>query len=71
MADCLSHYYESDTAADVYEYHINVQANLRINPTGDNLPATQYEEVVEKVVEIRAIHAMEAHQSRHLQEARD
>jgi len=28
--------------------------------TGDDLPATRYEEVVEKVVEIRAMHTMEA-----------
>jgi len=71
VADCLSRYYESDTAADVHGYHDYVQADLRIDPTGDNLPATRYEEVVEKVVEIHAMHAMEARRSRCLQEARD
>jgi len=70
VADCLSRYYESDTAADVHEYHDYVQADLRIDPTGDDLPSSRYEEVVERVVETSAMRAMELRRSRQLQEAK-
>jgi len=29
IADCLSHYYKSDTSADIHEFHEYVQANRR------------------------------------------
>ena len=70
VADCLSRYYESDMAADMHEYHNYVQADLKIDPNGDDLPSSWFEEVVERVVEMTAMRAMELHRSRCLQEAK-
>ena len=39
IADCLSCYYESDTSADVHEFHEYVQANRRIDLEGEDLPS--------------------------------
>ena len=44
VADCLSRYYENDTSADVHEYYDYIQANLRINPTGEDLSSARYGE---------------------------
>jgi len=38
VADCLSRYYESNTAADVHAYHDYVQADLKVDPIGEDLP---------------------------------
>jgi len=71
VANCLSRYYENDTPADVHEYHDYVQADLRIDPTGEDLPSARYKEVVEKTVEMRAMHAMELRRSKRLQEVKE
>ncbi|RDB19217.1 Transposon Ty3-G Gag-Pol polyprotein, partial [Hypsizygus marmoreus] len=55
VADCLSRYYESDLpeeAHDVYDY---VRADQRIDPTGEDMPAHRFQEVTERVVELRAM----------------
>ena len=70
VADCLSRYYESDTAADVHAYHNYSQADLKVDPIGKDLPLAQYQEVVERTVEIHAMHAMETRRSQRLQEAK-
>jgi len=59
VANCQSQYYENDTSADIHEYYDYVQADLRIDPTGEDLPSARYEEVVEKTIEMHAMHAME------------
>ena len=71
VADCLSWYYKNDTSVDVHEYHDYIQADLRIDPTGEDLPSARYEEVVEKTVEMRAMCAMELRQSKRLQEVKE
>jgi len=63
VADCLSRYYKSDTTADVHDYHDYVQADLKVDPTGEDLPSARYQEVVERTVEMRAMHAMETQRS--------
>jgi len=70
VADCLSHYYESDTAADIHAYHDYVQAGLKVDPIGEDLPLARYQEVVERTVEMCAMHAMETQRSQQLQEAK-
>jgi hypothetical protein len=38
VADCLSHYYESDTWYDVYDVSEYVDADVQLNPTLDDMP---------------------------------
>ncbi|KAF8227593.1 hypothetical protein L208DRAFT_1145175, partial [Tricholoma matsutake] len=38
VADCLSWYYESDTVGDVHQPYKYIQADTRIDPTGEDLP---------------------------------
>ena len=71
MADCLSCYYESDTKADVHEPHEYVQANTCINPSGEDLPAQQLQEIASGVIELRAIWDTELKQSKCLQECQE
>ncbi len=71
VADCLSRYYESDTSADVHEFHDYVQADRRIDPDGEDLPMERLQEVKERVVEIRAMHAMETRRSLRLRETQE
>ena len=70
-ADCLSRYYESDTSADIYEPHEYVQADARIDPEGEDLPAERFKEIKEHVVEIRAMRAAEVRRSRRLMDRRE
>jgi hypothetical protein len=56
VADCLSRCYENDTDTDVHEPHDYVHADARIDPTGEDLPAPHFHEIMEKVIEIRALH---------------
>ncbi len=71
VADCLSRYYESDTSADVHEFHDYVQADRRIDPDGEDLPMERLQEIKERVVEIRAMHAMETWRSLWLRETQE
>jgi RNase H-like domain found in reverse transcriptase len=71
VADCLSRYYENDTEFDVYEPHEYVREDARIDPTGEDLPTTRFQEVVEQVIEIRAMREGELRRSRRLQEQRE
>jgi len=59
VADCLSRYYESDTNADIHEFHEYVQADRRIDPEGEDLPNARRQEIKERVIEIHSMHAME------------
>jgi len=38
IADCLSRYYESDTWYDVYDISEYVNADVRLDPTLDDVP---------------------------------
>ncbi|KAF8232687.1 hypothetical protein L208DRAFT_1271034, partial [Tricholoma matsutake] len=54
VADCLSQYYESDTLMDTHQPHKYVQADVCIDPAGDNLPGQWYREapsISEKIPE--------------------
>ena len=70
-ADCLSRYYESDTNADIHEFHEYVQADRRIVPDGEDLPNARRQEIKERVIEIRSMHAIEIRRTRRLQEAQE
>ncbi|KAF8237976.1 hypothetical protein L208DRAFT_1073872, partial [Tricholoma matsutake] len=71
VADCLSQYYESNTLMDTHQPHEYVQADIHIDPAGDNLPGQRYQEVTSKIIELRAIHSMEHHHSKQLQEQQE
>jgi len=71
VADCLSCYYESNTAADVHDYHDYIQADLKVDPTGEDLPSARYQEVVERTVEMRAMHAMETRRANGFKKPKD
>lgn len=70
-ADCLSHYYKSDTIVDVHDYHDYTQANLKMDPIGEDLPSAQYQEVVERTMEMHTMHAIGIQRSQWLPEAKD
>jgi hypothetical protein len=42
VANCLTRYYESDTMANVHQPHDYVQADIQIDPSGEDLPAQHY-----------------------------
>ena len=71
IADCLSRYYESDTNADVHETHEYVQVDRRIDPEGEDLPQERTQEIMERVIEIRAMQALEVRRSNRLREAKE
>jgi len=48
VADCLSHYYESNTNADIHEFHECIQADRRINSNGEDLPNARRQEIKKK-----------------------
>jgi len=52
VADCLSQYYENDTIQDVHMYNEYVQADPRIDPAGEDLPALRFKEIMDRVIEI-------------------
>ena len=68
VADCLSRYFESDTSKDVHDAHEYVNADARIDPEGEDLPQRRYQEVVERIVEIRAMQETQVRRSRRLRE---
>ncbi len=71
VADCLSRYYESDMNADIHEFHEYVQADRKIDPSGEDLPNERRQEIKERVVEIRSMRVMELQHSQRLQEAQE
>jgi hypothetical protein len=74
IADCLSHYFESDATNKTHEVHKYVRADTRIDPLGEDLPTPRFHEMKECVIEIRALRGMEIRQSHCLieqQEAQD
>ena len=71
VADCLSRYYESDTAADVHEYHEYVQVDRKLDPEGEDLPSHRVMEIMERTVEIRAMRATEERRNRRALEMKE
>ena len=59
VADCLSCYYESDNTNDTHDYHEFVQADVCIDPSGEDLPELRFQEISEHVIEIRALRDVE------------
>lgn len=55
IADCLSRYYESDTPADKHAVHDFVNADVRIDRDGDDLPRPRYAEVFGNPEYLRAM----------------
>ena len=55
VADCLSHYYESDTVQDIHLYDEYVRADARIDLAGEELPAQRFKEITGRVIEIRSM----------------
>lgn len=64
VVDSLSCYYEEDLHAYIYEPMEYVQADVQINPEGEDLPNTCYQEVTDKIIELCAIHDAAARCSR-------
>lgn len=71
VADCLSRYYESDTAADVHDASEYVQVDRKVDPEGEDLPQGRMQEIKERVVEIRAMQAIELRRSKRLNEIKE
>src|SRR5580704_8055331 len=59
VADCLSRYYESDTWYDVYDVSEYVDADVRLDPTLDNVPWNRLREIKDRTVEMHAIRVTE------------
>ncbi|KAG6892394.1 hypothetical protein C0995_003992, partial [Termitomyces sp. Mi166 len=72
VTDCLSQYFESDTAADdvhnIYDY---VQADKRIDPEDEDLLLHRFHKIAEKRVEIQAMQAQELCRSKWLKEQKE
>jgi hypothetical protein len=64
VTDCLLQYYESDTMANIHQPYEYMQADVHIDPTRDDLPTQQYQEVTSKVIKLQAIHSTERHHSK-------
>ncbi|KAG6858489.1 hypothetical protein C0995_012194 [Termitomyces sp. Mi166 len=71
VADCLSRYFESDTAEDMHNVYDYVQADKWIDPEGEDLPLHRFHKIVEKRVEIRAMQAQELCRSKRLKEQKE
>jgi hypothetical protein len=54
--------------ADIHQPYEYVQADVHIDPSGEDLPAQRYREVTLKVIELRAIRCTELRHSKRLQE---
>ncbi len=55
VADCLSRYYENDTKEDIHGIHEYIHADVRVDPTGEDLPPDRLTEINEKLIELRAM----------------
>ena len=71
VVDCLSRYYESDAADETHDVNEYVRADIRIDPEGEDLPLERYQEVKERVIEIRAMQDKELRRSHRLRERRE
>ncbi|KAG6881238.1 hypothetical protein C0995_002533, partial [Termitomyces sp. Mi166 len=71
VVDCLSRYFESDTAEDMHNVYDYVQADKWIDPEGEDLPLHRFHKIVEKRVEIRAMQAQELCRSKRLKEQKE
>ena len=71
VANCLSQYYKSNTIQDIHQYDKYVQADVRIDPAGEDFPAQQYKEMTEQVIEIRAMREDEHRHSTCLHERKE
>ena len=56
VADCLSCYYKSDNTQDVHMYNEYVRADAHIDPAEEDLPAQRCKEILERIIEMRAMH---------------
>ena len=45
VADCLSRYYENDLPKEDHPEHIYINANVRLDPSGDLLPTDRFVEL--------------------------
>jgi hypothetical protein len=59
VADCLSRYFENYTMDEAHEVHDYVRADTRMDPLGEDLPTYRFNEMKERVVEIRTLRSME------------
>ena len=59
VADCLSHYYESNTWYNVYDISEYVDADVWLDPTLDDVPWNQLREIKDRTVEMHAIRVTE------------
>jgi len=71
VADCLSRYYENDTIQDVHMYDEYVRADARIDLAGEDLPTLRFKEMMDRVIEIRAMCKDERRRSTHLHERKE
>ena len=58
-ADCLLQYYESNTWYDVYDISEYVDADIRLDPTLDDVPWNRLREIEDHTVEMHAIQVTE------------
>jgi len=68
VANCLSHYYESDNTQDVHMYNEYVRADPCIDPAGEDLPAQRCKEISECIIEMQAMRETDHQRSTHLRE---
>ena len=59
VADCLSRYYESDMWYDVYDVSEYVDADVWLDPTLDDVPWNQLQEIKDRTVEMHTIQVTE------------
>ncbi len=71
VADCLSQYYKSDTAADVHDMSDYVQVDRKVDPEGEDLLQGRMQEIKERVVKIRAMQAIELRRSKRLRKVKE
>ncbi len=68
VADCLSRYYENDTYEDVHGIHEYIRADVRVDPTGEDLPPDRLAEIVENLIEMRAMQEETRRRSQRIKE---
>ena len=52
VTDCLSCYYENDTAKNVHQFDEYVHADAHIDPAGKDFPAQQVKEIADHIIEV-------------------
>lgn len=71
VADCLSRYYENDELDEVHSVNEYVRADVRMDPSGEELPMERAQEWRTRAVEMRAMETMQVRRSRRLQERQE